>query len=160
MRVLDVSYDERFRKVFVNYSYSKNAHSKTENQGMDRSYKTVPKNIPIPDGIIEATFDDKYKGKGAIFIQKDLNNDEIYEYISLIDMSFGKRVFIWTFNNGVWNQARANIVQASNNLDIDQFFVDPNLPLITVEEPKLMNLKIGEAIIYVPPKVSENTLVD
>ncbi len=160
MRVLDVSYDERFRKVFVNYSYSKNAHSKTENQGMDRSYKTVPENIPIPDGIIEATFDDKYKGKGAIFIQKDLNNDEIYEYISLIDMSFGKRVFIWTFNNGVWNQARANIVQASNNLDIDQFFVDPNLPLITVEEPKLMNLKIGEAIIYVPPKVSENTLVD
>jgi predicted transport protein len=155
MLALDISYDKRFKDVFVNYRYSRNFAPDAETQELDKSYKTVPVNIQVPSMIIEATFDENYNGQDAVFIQIDLNGDVIDDYISLIDTSYGELAFIWTFSNDTWSRNSAIIIEASDSLDIDQFFIDPNLLPVKVEEPQFKQLRIGEAVIYVRPKMNK-----
>ncbi len=155
MLALDISYDKRFKDVFVNYRYSRDFAPDAETQNLDKSYKTVPANIQVPSMIIEATFDDNYNGQDVVFIQIDLNGDAIDDYISLIDASYGELAFIWTFSNDTWSRNSAAIIEASDSLDIDQFFIDPNLLPVNVEEPQFKQLRIGDAVIYVRPKMNK-----
>lgn len=156
MLVLDISYDKRLQGIFINYSYSRNFGKNEETIEYEQSYKTLPANLTIPPEIVEATFTERYEGQDVVFIQVDLNGDNNNDYIALIDLPYGASEFIWTFENDKWKKSNATLIKTRDSVDIEKFFIDPSTLSIEVQEPQFKQLKIGDAVLYIPPKKNEN----
>lgn len=156
MLALDLSYEKRLEGIFINYSFARNFDENKETLEYEKSYKTLPTDIDIPIEIMNETFDESYRGQDVVFIQSDLDGDGIKDYVALIDLTYRANEFIWTYENDKWLKTTASLLTSQDSLTIKQLFVEPSAISIEMQEPRFKHLKIGDAVLYVPPKRKED----
>lgn len=158
MLKIDISYEKRFNDVFVNWSYNNNYNNENTNDDANNAfdYFTLPKDANVPQEIINATFNKTYRGEATIFIKTKLDNSDLGQWVSITELPYTRNQKIWSFENGNWVATDAKLSSAYNNIQLEQFFVDPSSVEISVEEPRFKHLKIGNTVLYAKPVVSED----
>lgn len=157
MLAIDISYEKRLNDIYTPIrsgasNYVETDPVETEESSLNkRAFKTMPTGVEVPTVIIEATFNEDYRGQGAVFIKLDINADGVDEYLAIIDLRYRTNEYIWILEEGIWSSISANLSSPKGSIEIDQFFVDPSSLRIELEKPSFNHIRIGNSVIYVNP---------
>ncbi len=154
MLLTDISFEKRLNEIFSKSNFYSAAHHEAKTNAGQFEYKTIPENTKIPKVIIEKTFSDNSYRMEKIFIQLDINNDSVKDYIVITNNNYNHNHHLWLLVNDKWVSRPITLKSPTDSVEIDQLFVDPNSITIDIEKPKFNHVRLGNSIIFVSPSVS------